>query len=185
MYLFLLPLVLGFASNSAGTFTAVFSHRWSEQRGSIVSVILRDVLGIPVWGFGFFLASNTSAPVLFAASLIIDLLGWLMVALGGVIILLALVTIRVKAVMPSTRDRLVQKGLYAHMRHPIHSGTILEFLGLFLLMPNWPVTVACALGVVWIFVQTWLEEMDLLQRLPDYREYMERVPRFLPRFRTN
>ena len=184
MYLFLVPLVLGFASNSANAFTVAFSHRWGERRGSMVTVILRDVLGMPVWGFGFVLASLTSAPLLFAPSLVTNLLGWLMVAMGGVIILLALVTIRMKAVMPSTRDGLVQKGLYACMCHPIHSGTILEFLGLFLVIPKWPVTVACALGVVWILVQTWLEEMDLLQRLPNYREYMMRVPRFLPRFRT-
>src|SRR4030067_3723885 len=28
-----------------------------------------------------------------------------------------------------------------------------------------------------------LEEIDLFQRLPNYREYMNAVPRFLPRFR--
>lgn len=30
-------------------------------------------------------------------------------------------------------------------------------------------------------VQTRLEEIDLLQRMPNYRDYMNAVPRFLPR----
>jgi len=29
-----------------------------------------------------------------------------------------------------------------------------------------------------------LEEVDLLQRMPAYRDYLARVPRFVPRFRT-
>jgi protein-S-isoprenylcysteine O-methyltransferase Ste14 len=39
---------------------------------------------------------------------------------------------------------------------------------------------ACLLGFVWILVQTELEEIDLLQRAPGYREYMKKVPRYLP-----
>ncbi len=40
---------------------------------------------------------------------------------------------------------------------------------------------ACALGVAWILLQTRLEEYDLLQRLPGYREYRRAVPCFPPR----
>jgi protein-S-isoprenylcysteine O-methyltransferase Ste14 len=86
--------------------------------------------------------------------------------------------------MPSTRDTLVHSGIYAHVRHPIHTGTFLEFMGLLLLIPTQTVTLACTVGLAWVLVQTRLEERDLLQRLPDYREYMNRVPRFLPRFRA-
>jgi protein-S-isoprenylcysteine O-methyltransferase Ste14 len=42
---------------------------------------------------------------------------------------------------------------------------------------------ACALGTVWVILQTWLEEIDLLGRLPGYREYMGRVHRFRPDLR--
>jgi protein-S-isoprenylcysteine O-methyltransferase Ste14 len=86
--------------------------------------------------------------------------------------------------MPSARDTLIQTGMYAHVRHPIHTGTFLEFAGLFLLIPTQTVALACALGIVWLLVQTKFEEFDLLQRLPAYHEYMRRVPRFLPRVRT-
>ena len=184
MYLFLVSLVLGFAFNLASAFTAAFSRRWGERRGSIVTVILRDILGIPLWAVGFALAARTPSPILFVSTIVTDIVGWSMIVAGCVIILIALITIRLKAAMPSAQDALVQTGMYAHVRHPIHTGTFLEFAGLFLLIPTQTVGLACALGIVWILVQTRLEEFDLLQRLPMYREYMRRVPRFLPRFRT-
>jgi protein-S-isoprenylcysteine O-methyltransferase Ste14 len=81
------------------------------------------------------------------------------------------------------RDTLVCHGLYARIRHPINSGIMLVFVGLALLRPTATVVVACALGFLWMIVQARLEELDLVQRLPAYREYMELVPRFVPRFR--
>jgi protein-S-isoprenylcysteine O-methyltransferase Ste14 len=184
MYLFLFPLVLGFAFNLASAFTAAFSRQWGERRGSVVTIILRDILGIPTWAIGFVLAARAPSPILFVSTIVTDVVGWSMIVAGCMIILIALVTIRLKAAMPSTQDALVQTGMYAHVRHPIHTGTFLEFAGLFLLISTQTVALACALGIVWILVQTRLEEFDLLQRLPTYREYMRRVPRFLPRFRT-
>jgi protein-S-isoprenylcysteine O-methyltransferase Ste14 len=80
--------------------------------------------------------------------------------------------------MPSVRDTLVRHGLYARVRHPIYSGMMLVFVGLALLRPTATVVVACALGFRWLMVQARLEELDLVQRLPAYREYMEQVPRF-------
>ena len=182
---FLIPLALGFAFNLASAFTTAFSRRWGARRGSLVTSILRNVLGIPVWAIGFGLAVRAPSPLLFASTTAVDVVGWLIIAAGGTIILMALFTLRLPAVMPSMRDTLVQDGLYAHVRHPIHGGTLLEFAGLLLLAPTQAVALACALGVVWILAQTGLEERDLLQRLPDYRGYMERVPPFLPRLRAN
>src|SRR3972149_7380325 len=124
MYLFLVPLVLGFAFNLASAFTFAYSRWWGERRGSIVSVILRDVLGIPIWAIGFALAVRTSSPMLFTPTPVTEALGWLSIIAGGAIILMALVTIRLRSVRPSTRDTLAQNGLYARVRHPIHTGTL-------------------------------------------------------------
>jgi protein-S-isoprenylcysteine O-methyltransferase Ste14 len=184
MYLFLVPLVFGFACNVASVFTTTFSHWWGERIGSLVTVVLRDILGIPIWAIGFVLAVHASSPVLFVSTVVTDVVGWSIIATGGVIILLALIDIRWRAAMPSMRDKLVQIGLYAYVRHPIHSGTFLEFIGLVFLMPLQTVGIACVLGGVWILVQTRCEEIDLLQRMPGYRGYMNSVPCFLPRFRA-
>jgi protein-S-isoprenylcysteine O-methyltransferase Ste14 len=195
VYRFFIPLLIGFAFNLASAFTAEFSRRWGERRGAVVSAVLRDLLGIPVWATGFFLAARD--PTLLVSSAFVDeveadgligvvarLLGWSLIALGGAVILAALVTIRQRALAPSAGDSLAQTGLYAHVRHPIHSGTLLEFFGLFLVLLTRAMALSCYLGVGWVLLQTRCEEYDLLRHLPGYRAYMQRVPRFLPRLKS-
>lgn len=181
MHLFLIPLLLGFTFNAASALTTAFSRRWGEKKGSLVTAVLRNILGIPVWAIGFFMAVRAPSPGLFTKTEVTEVAGLILVAAGGVIILMALSAIRGRAAAPSTQDQLIRAGLYAHVRHPIHSGTLLEFAGVLLLRPTRAVAIACALGVVWVLVQTGLEEYDLRERLPDYRDYMDQVPRFLPR----
>jgi len=65
MYVFLISLLLGFALNSASAFTAAYSRRWGEWRGQLASVLLRDVLGMPMWVVGLALAMRTPSPMLF------------------------------------------------------------------------------------------------------------------------
>ena len=183
MYLFLIPLLIGFVCNTVSAFTTAFSKRWGQSSGSLITFILRNILGIPVWALGYWLAVRTSATFFFVTALTSKVIGWLLIAIGGVTILVALVSIRTRAGAPSVSDSLVRTGLYQRVRHPIHSGTILEFAGIFLLFPTHAVALACGLGIVWIMIQTKCEEHDLLQRLPEYREYMHQVPRFLPGLR--
>ena len=85
--------------------------------------------------------------------------------------------------MPSVKDTLVRNGLYAYVRHPIYSGGFFLLAGLALIRPTAAFAAACGLGFIWLIVQARLEETDLLQRMPDYRDYMKQVPRFLPRLR--
>jgi len=137
-----------------------------------------------VWASGLALAVRKPSSNMFASGLVIEILGWVLISAGGVIILLGLNAIRWRAAMPSVQDELVQDGIYAHIRHPIHTGTFFEVAGLWLLEPTRTVTLACVLWLVWLYVQTRLEETDLVQRIRGYREYMNQVPRFLPRFWT-
>lgn len=183
MFLFLIPLSVGFACNLASAFTTAFCRRYGEKQGRRMSVLLRDVFGIPVWSLGFLLAFRASSPALFAASTSLKIIGWLLTAAGGLIILTALYTIRNRSIAPSVADTLVQNGLYGLVRHPIHSGVMLEFAGLALIFPTLTTATVCFLGLVWVQLQTRFEEHDLLQRLPGYRDYMDRVPRFIPRLR--
>jgi protein-S-isoprenylcysteine O-methyltransferase Ste14 len=183
MYGFLIPLLLGFLFNSASAFTSAYSRRRGERGGRLATLILRNVVGIPLWVVGLAMAVRTHSPALFRSGFATGILGWLLVGVGSVLILAALLALRWRAAAPSVRDSLVEQGPYAHVRHPIYSGMLLEFAGLALVVPTQAVALACALGVVWILIQARLEERDLLQRLPPYREYMERVPRFIPRLR--
>ncbi len=183
--IFLIPLVLGFTCNLASAFTTFYSWQYGERRGTLLSAVLRNILGIPVWAAGFALAARTPARPLFVSTLLLRVIAWSIIAAGMGVILAALVTIRFRSALPSRRDGLAQEGIYAHIRHPIHTGTLLEFSGLFLLLPTWPVMTACLCGLCWLVLQSRFEEYDLLQRLPDYRDYIERVPRFAPRLRRS
>jgi len=184
VYLFLIPLLVGFALNLVSVFTTAFCRRWGERRGRLATMILRNVLGIPLWVVGLCLAVRVKSPMLFVVTATMEVLAWLLVAMGSVVILTALVALRARAAMPSTRDTLVEHGLYAHVRHPIYAAMLLEFAGIVVMKPTPPVGVACALGVVWLCAQARCEELDLLQRVAGYRAYMSRVRRFLPRFRA-
>jgi protein-S-isoprenylcysteine O-methyltransferase Ste14 len=182
MYWFLIPLILGFVSNIASAFTTTYSGRWGRTKGTLISVLLRDVFGIPLWAVGFVMAIHGSSRMFYEVLLILKICGWLIIIAGGVIIVLALVRIRTKAAAPSTGDTLVRNGIYSRIRHPIHSGTFLEFIGLFILWPSFQVTTACVLGIIWILLQTKFEEKDLIKRIPEYKEYKSNVPAFVPWF---
>jgi protein-S-isoprenylcysteine O-methyltransferase Ste14 len=183
MYVFFIPLTLGFVLNAASALTAAYSRRWGERGGQLITVLLRDILGIPLWVVGLALAIRVREDALFRPPAAMAVLAWILVVAGSVVILWALRALRWRAAAPTARDALVHHGPYAHVRHPIHSGTLLEFAGLAILFPTRAVLLACGLGFGWILVQSRLEEADLLQRLPAYRDYMKRLPRFVPRLR--
>jgi protein-S-isoprenylcysteine O-methyltransferase Ste14 len=180
MYWFVILLVIGFTSDVASAFTTLYSQKWGKAKGTFLTIVLRDITGIPVWAIGFAMAMRESAGYLFGVSLFTQLTGWFLIVSGALIIIIALVCIRIKAAAPSTGDTLVRKGIYSFIRHPIHSGTFLEFTGLFFLRPSLQTGVAFVIGCTWILIQTKFEERDLKKRIPQYEDYMHKVPRFFP-----
>jgi len=162
VYRFLLPLLLGFASDWASAFTTAYSRRWGERRGQALTFVLRMISGIPLWFIGI-------------------LFGWVLVVAGCVPMILGLLALRFSTALPALGDALVERGIYARIRHPIYAGMLLEFPGLALLHPKPTALLACVLGLGWVYGQARLEERDLIQRIPAYRDYMQHVPRFLPR----
>jgi protein-S-isoprenylcysteine O-methyltransferase Ste14 len=180
MFLFLIPLLIGYIFNSASSFTTFYCHHFGERVGRSVTIFFRDAVGIPVWAIGYGMAAMASTPTLFEPTIIILLLAGILILAGAGIIIAGLFSIGWRAAAPSLQDNLVVNGLYAHIRHPLYSGMILELGGLFLCIPTLSMLVACLLGVLWILVQVRLEEMDLLERIPAYKEYKQHVPRFVP-----
>src|SRR4030043_1780478 len=104
MYWFVIPLIIGFTSNVASTFTMVYSEKWGKARGTLLTFILRNITGIPVWATGFILAIRESAVLLYGISVSAQITGWFLILAGAVIIVIALVSIRIKAAAPSTGD---------------------------------------------------------------------------------
>jgi protein-S-isoprenylcysteine O-methyltransferase Ste14 len=89
----------------------------------------------------------------------------------------------VPEVFNSIKARLTVHGPFSYIRHPTYLSHTLFFLGIFLL------TGILATGLVVLvdfliisFIIVPLEEKELLQRFGnEYRSYMARVPRYIPR----
>lgn len=183
MYEFLIPLLVGFGLAGASAFTTVYSKRFGERGGQMATSILRNFLGIPLWVVGYVMAWQAPAPPLWRSGAATVAGAWVLVAAGSVPVIWGHLVLGWRTHMPSVRDTLVRHGLYAHVRHPIYAGSVPIFVGLALLKPTITMVVAGTAAVAWLIVQARLEEIDLLQRLPAYREYMREVPRFVPRWR--
>ena len=150
----------------------------------MATMILRNFVGIPLWVIGYTLAWRAPAPWLVAPGTSVRVLGWLLVVAGSIPVIWGHLQLGWRTHMPSVRDTLVRSGLYGRVRHPIYAGALLIFPGLALVRPTSTVVAASAVGLAWAITQARLEELDLVQRLPAYREYMRDVPRFFPRLRS-
>ena len=73
---------------------------------------------------------------------------------------------------------LVDRGVYAIVRHPQYLAGVLLGIGLSLVAQHWLVGVLGAVVVVVSYAGTYPEESRLLQKFgEEYREYTRRVPR--------
>ncbi len=181
MSIFLIPLLIGFLFNWASAFTDFYARRLGERGGRAATFVLRNILGIPVWVIGLILAFRKPAPHLYALNPAIQILGWVLIAIGLIPMIWGLALLGMRSFRPTSQDKLVIKSIYNHTRHPIYSGFLLIILSGAILHPTVPALVACGLCVGYVFVQARLEEVDLVRRIPSYRDYMSRIPRFFPR----
>jgi protein-S-isoprenylcysteine O-methyltransferase Ste14 len=81
---------------------------------------------------------------------------------------------------PRRRGELVERGLYAVVRHPMYGSMLLLLAGIALLVSVWALAVVAALAVLWWFKAA-EEERRLARRYPGYAAYCARVRRrFFP-----
>ncbi len=182
MYYFLLPLLIGFVLAGASAFTATYSRRWGGRGGRVTTSLLRNVLGIPLYFYGLVLAWRAGSTLLFNSGAVGQGLGWLLIVAGSVPVIVGHWQLGMRTHMP---DTLKDNGLYAYVRHPIYAGGLLIFVGLALLQPSVSWLLACVLSSIFFTVMAKFEEIDLLQRIPKYSDYMVRVSGFLPIFTNN
>jgi len=79
---------------------------------------------------------------------------------------------------------LVTNGPYRWIRHPMYTAEFVFYSGLAVESANWVVALALLIGPVLLYARVAKEEDMLIERFGDeYRTYMKRTGRFLPRFR--
>ena len=88
-------------------------------------------------------------------------------------------------VVTRRQHSLVTSGPYRWVRHPFYVGLVLMLFGVSVATANWLITgLAALLWFGFLLPRTRIEERKLIERFgDDYREYMRRVGRFVPRFR--
>ena len=84
--------------------------------------------------------------------------------------------------LPCPKDNavLIQNGLYQFVRHPIYFGVLLAALAWLLIFPGLYILVY-AIGLFFLFdIKARREEVWLVERFPDYRDYQRRVKKLIP-----
>jgi protein-S-isoprenylcysteine O-methyltransferase Ste14 len=83
---------------------------------------------------------------------------------------------------PTAGSALVQRGIYAHIRHPLYTSVMCLGFAWALGWWSWP-TGALAVGLTALLAaKARREEVWLATYFPGYAEYARRVPRFVPRW---
>jgi protein-S-isoprenylcysteine O-methyltransferase Ste14 len=88
------------------------------------------------------------------------------------------------SIMPwDPTQRLIVRGVYRHVRNPMHTGVFLVLLGEGLLLRSTPLLIlVAAVVVLHLFYIPLSEERGLEKRFGEaYREYKRNVPRWIPR----
>jgi protein-S-isoprenylcysteine O-methyltransferase Ste14 len=114
---------------------------------------------------------------------------WLGVGLGilcvlGIYWLFSSIGSGITATSATRREhRLVTSGPYRWVRHPLYTVGSSLFLSLGLIADNWFIALLGVLAFIAVAIRTPKEEANLIAKFGDeYRKYMKRTGRFLPKF---
>lgn len=79
---------------------------------------------------------------------------------------------------------LVTSGPYRYVRNPMYLGAFIFLLGQALVSANWLILLSSIITIFVFYMQIGNEEKMLLDRFGDeYREYMKKTPRIIPKIR--
>ncbi len=134
----------------------------------------------------FFFYSNIYffGAVLFSRSLISESIGFLISIIGLALALWGRLTLGMnwsRDPLVTKSSKLITKGPYGIVRHPIYSGAIAMFLGTAIYLGLLGGFIGLIVGLLGIFWKTRLEEKELIKQFPkDYSEYKKHARAFIP-----
>ena len=80
------------------------------------------------------------------------------------------------------QHKLVTNGIYRYIRHPLYTFGSSMFIAFGMMADNWLIILFGVLAFIAMAVRTPKEEANLIEKFGDeYREYMKRTGRFLPK----
>jgi len=115
-----------------------------------------------------------------------DYIEWYAMVIPGVIILAGagyLARAGLKSVFGEIREtpRVITKGVFSVVRHPIYLGSILTYLGLIVITLSLVSFIIWIIAIIFYYYISRHEEKMLLSRFgEEYEEYMKKVPMLFP-----
>lgn len=111
------------------------------------------------------------------------ILGWLFEWLGIIGVLVCAASLRRSLTVvpiPKEEGKLSTTGLYRYVRHPMYSSVLLFALGIALHSGSAIKYLLVASLYVLFHMKSVYEERYLRLKYPDYAQYSDRIPRFIP-----
>jgi len=154
------------------------SPRSLFDRGAWYVVVQAILIGLILFGPPGFLLVNSGPlkTVMQSCGISIGLLACLVIVIAAINLGKNLTP------LPCPKDdaQLVQTGLYGLVRHPMYFGVLLAALAWFLMLPG-VFVLAYAICLFLLFdLKARREELWLLARFPEYREYQIRIKKLIP-----
>jgi len=85
-----------------------------------------------------------------------------------------------------TEHKLVTNGIYKYIRHPLYTFGSLMFISFGMMADNWFIAALGIFTFTLMAIRTPKEEANLIEKFGDeYRNYMKRTGRFLPKLGGN
>lgn len=141
---------------------------WVVVQFLLMTLVL--VLGVAFHGDG------TQVLTMTAGAAFVILGGWF-----GIAGVLVLGRNRTPYPQPREGSELVQRGIYARVRHPLYTSVMLVSVGWALMWQSGPSLVASVALVPFFHAKARREERWLCEKFPGYAKYSKRTPRFIPR----
>jgi protein-S-isoprenylcysteine O-methyltransferase Ste14 len=106
-----------------------------------------------------------------------------LIALGGWINLVGLLTLRRSFTIMTEARELVNRGIYRYVRHPLYLGHFIMFFAGLLLRWHWYTIAMYIIFFIGQVIRSKREEKKLMEAFGDYADYRRRTGMFFPRFR--
>ena len=81
---------------------------------------------------------------------------------------------------PDSSRKLVDRGIYSKVRHPMYLGAILFLAGIALSFGGYLTGLVTLAAIAFVYIKALYEEKLLKEIYPEYPAYMERTARILP-----
>lgn len=108
---------------------------------------------------------------------VVEVIGLILMNLGLIIMGIAMVqnAFASKILDINKGQKLIDTGIYAHVRHPLYLGAVIMIIGLPIALGSWISLIPAAFGALALIIRIKFEEIMLIRGMDGYEDYCNRV----------